>query len=157
MDVCVYSVFMLSCVGSGFATGWSPVRGVLSTVLGLTNWSETKRFTDAVCSKVGATGKEKEIRDLQKFRVWQIIIDSSVIFAYVRKIWTSNGGRSPSSGFPICPRASANSKSLQGLNFSNSLTHSLTHQPTTSLHFTSLHFTSLHFTSLHFTQLNCTH
>jgi hypothetical protein len=30
------------------------------------NWSETKRFTDALCSKVGATGieekKEKEIK-----------------------------------------------------------------------------------------------
>jgi hypothetical protein len=32
MSVCVYSVFMLSCVGSGLATGWSPVRGVLPTV-----------------------------------------------------------------------------------------------------------------------------
>jgi hypothetical protein len=32
MDVCVYSVFMLSCVGSGPATGWSPVQGVLPIV-----------------------------------------------------------------------------------------------------------------------------
>jgi hypothetical protein len=30
--VCVYSVFMLSCVGSGLATGWSLVQGVLPTV-----------------------------------------------------------------------------------------------------------------------------
>jgi hypothetical protein len=30
--VCVYSVFVLSCVGSGLATGWSSVHGVLSTV-----------------------------------------------------------------------------------------------------------------------------
>jgi hypothetical protein len=30
--VCVYSVFVLSCVGSGLATGWSPVQGVLPTV-----------------------------------------------------------------------------------------------------------------------------
>jgi hypothetical protein len=28
----IYSVFMLSCVGSGFATGWSPVQGVLPTI-----------------------------------------------------------------------------------------------------------------------------
>jgi hypothetical protein len=32
MDVCVYSVFVLSCVGSGFATGWSLVQGVLPIV-----------------------------------------------------------------------------------------------------------------------------
>jgi hypothetical protein len=32
MFVCVYSVFVLSCVGSGLATGWSLVQGVLPTV-----------------------------------------------------------------------------------------------------------------------------
>jgi hypothetical protein len=32
MDVCVYSVLVLSCVGSGLATGRSLVQGVLSTV-----------------------------------------------------------------------------------------------------------------------------
>jgi hypothetical protein len=32
MFVCVSSVFVLSCVGSGLATGWSPVQGVLPTV-----------------------------------------------------------------------------------------------------------------------------
>jgi hypothetical protein len=32
MDVCVYSVFVLSCVVSGLATGWSLVQGVLSAV-----------------------------------------------------------------------------------------------------------------------------
>jgi hypothetical protein len=60
MDVCmcVYSV----CVGSGLATGWSPVQGVLPTLLGLRNWSETKRFMDALCSKVGATGKRERER-----------------------------------------------------------------------------------------------
>jgi hypothetical protein len=46
------------CVGSGLATSWSSVQGVLPTVFGLSNWSETKRFTDALCSKVGATGIE---------------------------------------------------------------------------------------------------
>jgi hypothetical protein len=60
MDVCL-RVFCV-CVGSGLATVWSPVQGVLPIVLGLRNWSETKRFTDAVCSKVGATGKRE--RDL---------------------------------------------------------------------------------------------
>jgi hypothetical protein len=28
ISVCVYSVFVLSCVGSGLAKGWSPVQGV---------------------------------------------------------------------------------------------------------------------------------
>jgi hypothetical protein len=32
MFVCVYPVFMLSCVGSDLATGWSLVQGVLPTV-----------------------------------------------------------------------------------------------------------------------------
>jgi hypothetical protein len=32
MFVWVYSVFVLSCVGSGLATGWSLVQGVLPTV-----------------------------------------------------------------------------------------------------------------------------
>jgi hypothetical protein len=32
MSVCVYSVFVFSCVGSGLVTGWSPVQGVLPTV-----------------------------------------------------------------------------------------------------------------------------
>jgi hypothetical protein len=32
MFVCVYSVFVLSCVGSGLAMGWSLVQGVLPTV-----------------------------------------------------------------------------------------------------------------------------
>jgi hypothetical protein len=53
----VCSVFVLSCVGSGLATGWSLVQGVLPTDLGLRNWSETKRFSDALCSKGGATGE----------------------------------------------------------------------------------------------------
>jgi hypothetical protein len=30
-DVCVYCMFVLSCVGSGLALGWSPVQGVLRT------------------------------------------------------------------------------------------------------------------------------
>jgi hypothetical protein len=30
--VCVYSMFMLSCVGSGLATGWALVQGVLPAV-----------------------------------------------------------------------------------------------------------------------------
>jgi hypothetical protein len=34
MDVCVslFYVYVVLCVGSGLATGWSPVQGVLPTV-----------------------------------------------------------------------------------------------------------------------------
>jgi hypothetical protein len=45
--------------GSGLATGSSPVQGVIPTVLGLTNWSETKGFMDALCFKVGTTGNRE--------------------------------------------------------------------------------------------------
>jgi hypothetical protein len=55
--VYVYSMFVLSCVGSGLATGLSPIRGVLPTVLGLR--SETKLFTDTLCSSVRGTGKKE--------------------------------------------------------------------------------------------------
>jgi hypothetical protein len=33
--VCVYSVFVLFCVGRGLETSWSPVQGVLPTVYGI--------------------------------------------------------------------------------------------------------------------------
>jgi hypothetical protein len=36
MDVCVRLFYV--CVGSGFATGWSPVQGVLPTVYKIKNW-----------------------------------------------------------------------------------------------------------------------
>jgi hypothetical protein len=62
LSVCIYSVFVLSCVGSGLATDWSSNQGVLPTVLGLRNLSETKRFTDTLCSNVGATGNKREKR-----------------------------------------------------------------------------------------------
>jgi hypothetical protein len=60
MSACIYSVFVLSCVGSGLATGWSPVQRVLPTVQELRNWSEIKRFTVALCSKVGPTGNSEK-------------------------------------------------------------------------------------------------
>jgi hypothetical protein len=58
MDVCL--CLFCVCTGIGLAMGWSPVQGVLPTVLGLRNWSETKRFTDDLCSKVGGNRKERE-------------------------------------------------------------------------------------------------
>jgi hypothetical protein len=40
MDVCarLFCVCVVLCVGSGLATGWSPVQGVLSTLYRLGNW-----------------------------------------------------------------------------------------------------------------------
>jgi hypothetical protein len=40
MDVCVrlFCVYVVLCVGSGLATGWSPAQGVLPTVYRLRNW-----------------------------------------------------------------------------------------------------------------------
>jgi hypothetical protein len=35
--ICVYPVFVLSCVGSGLTTGWSPVQCVLPTVYRIHN------------------------------------------------------------------------------------------------------------------------
>jgi hypothetical protein len=36
--VCLFCVCVVLCVGSGLATGWSPVQGVLPTVYRLRNW-----------------------------------------------------------------------------------------------------------------------
>jgi hypothetical protein len=38
MSVCVYSVFVLSCVGSSLATGWSPVKESYRLWIRLRNW-----------------------------------------------------------------------------------------------------------------------
>jgi hypothetical protein len=72
MFICVYSVFVLSCLGRGLAKGWFPVRGVLPTVLGLRNWSETKRLTDALCSKAEAIGERERERDGMILYLWRI-------------------------------------------------------------------------------------
>jgi hypothetical protein len=50
MDVCVhlFYVCVVLCVGSGRATGWSPVQGVLPTVYGLRNWKAVKAQQRAV-------------------------------------------------------------------------------------------------------------
>jgi hypothetical protein len=60
----VYLHLSCVCVGSGLEMGWSPVQAVLPTVFGLRNWSETKRFKDALRSKVGVTGKRERERQV---------------------------------------------------------------------------------------------
>jgi hypothetical protein len=78
-----FILFVLSCVGSGLATDWSPVWGVLPTVLGLRNWSETKRFTDALCSKVGPTGiEEEEEEEEDRVRRGTLLLSDTPIRVY---------------------------------------------------------------------------
>jgi hypothetical protein len=50
-----FILLVLSCVGSDFAMGSSPVQGVLrlSTHIRLRNRIETKCFINALCSKEG--------------------------------------------------------------------------------------------------------
>jgi hypothetical protein len=69
MDICVYSVFVLSCVGSGLATGWSPSKVSYRLCIALRNWSETKRFMDVLCSKFGGTEKNKRERERERERM----------------------------------------------------------------------------------------
>jgi hypothetical protein len=44
IDVCVYSMFVLPCVGTGLASGWSRVQGILPTMCKIKKWRETKRY-----------------------------------------------------------------------------------------------------------------
>jgi hypothetical protein len=67
VSVCVYSVFV-SSIGSGLATGWSPVQGVVPTVLGLRNWSETA-FHGCPMLQSGSNKGEKRERRLRS--EWQ--------------------------------------------------------------------------------------
>jgi hypothetical protein len=48
MDVCarLFCIYVVLCVGSGLATGWSPVQGALPTVYWLRNWRKAKIHKD---------------------------------------------------------------------------------------------------------------
>jgi hypothetical protein len=55
--VCVYSVFVLSCVGSAALRRAVPHSRSSTDCLRIRNGSETKRFTDALCPR-----REQQIR-----------------------------------------------------------------------------------------------
>jgi hypothetical protein len=81
MDICV--CLFCVCIGRGLAKGWSPIQGVLPTVLGLRNWSETKRFTNALCSKVGATWKREKERTVYVGMHWnRSSVNSYAVFLH---------------------------------------------------------------------------
>jgi hypothetical protein len=52
--VCVYSVSVLSCVGSGLASGWSPIDGVLPTKIKKLKWNVM--LHEYLMLQVGGTG-----------------------------------------------------------------------------------------------------
>jgi hypothetical protein len=60
IDVCL-RLFCV-CVGNGLVMGWSPIQGALLTVLGLRTWNETKRFTDALCSRGSSRRKRDRVQ-----------------------------------------------------------------------------------------------
>jgi hypothetical protein len=68
--VCDYSV----CIRIGLETGWSPIQQVVTTILGLGKWSETKHFTDTLCSKVGA--REERERERERGRSHPVLVFS---------------------------------------------------------------------------------
>jgi hypothetical protein len=73
MNICVYSLFVL---GSNLETGWSPIQGALSTVLD--EETETKRFTDALCSKWEQLKEEEEEDEEDKKKKKERRIDKAV-------------------------------------------------------------------------------
>jgi hypothetical protein len=50
MSVCVYSVFVWSCVGSGLTTSWLPVQGVILTVYRIKTLKKAAKVQRAVKS-----------------------------------------------------------------------------------------------------------
>jgi hypothetical protein len=69
MDVwCVWAFFcvcVVLCSGSGLATSWSPVQGVLPSV------NDQATEISALCSKVGAKRKKKRIRRINQWESYR--------------------------------------------------------------------------------------
>jgi hypothetical protein len=64
----LFCVCVVLRLASGLATNWSPVQGVLPSVYRSRNWSETKRFADALCSS--ASNKNIKMAHVLTIMVW---------------------------------------------------------------------------------------
>jgi hypothetical protein len=84
MSVRVYSVFVLSSVGSGLATGWSPVKSVLPTLYGLRNWKSGQ-------GPKGCRATEREI-----YRASWVVFRQAVVVTEGTFCIELNCGRTPS-------------------------------------------------------------
>jgi hypothetical protein len=84
MDVCVrlFYVYVALYLGSAaLLRADSPVQGVLPTVLGLRKWSETKRFTHALCSR---SNKNKDYNHhILVKKMGSLLASSGLIFPVV--------------------------------------------------------------------------
>jgi hypothetical protein len=88
MSGCVYSVDVLS---SGIATGWSLVQRSPTECLRLWIWSETKCFTDPLCSKlvIEIVGWGEE-RVTQKYSDFHIVVFREFLFPQMYFIFAPN-------------------------------------------------------------------
>jgi hypothetical protein len=72
MDVCVYSVFVLFCVSSGLATGWSCVQGILPTVYRIKKLKCNKAFHGCPMLHSGSNRRMRErgIYNVARESIW---------------------------------------------------------------------------------------
>jgi hypothetical protein len=121
MNVCLrlFCVCVVLCVGSGLATGWSPVEGVLPTVYRLRNWKKAAKvhtgcravgrhweilFQTAPAEQVGLEGLYSGVGPRFEFWLGHQIFWVFVIFLSPSKYWDSPLIRLrplPSTSFPF--------------------------------------------------------
>jgi hypothetical protein len=80
MDVCVYPVFVLSCVGSGLATGWSLVQGVLPIVY---KCKITEPHKEEAKARYGLQRHIRRRRRCRHLSSWIIILFTCWAYSYI--------------------------------------------------------------------------
>jgi hypothetical protein len=93
----LFCVCVVLCAGSGLATGWSLVQGVLPTDLELRNWSETGSFMDALYSK-WSNRKERQ-RDTCNTRKHHL---EYIILSFLTFLCFSDSGSLARQPYPDC-------------------------------------------------------
>jgi hypothetical protein len=77
MSVCIYSVCVVLCVGSGLATGWSPGQGVLSSVCKIhISWFINSECVQATEPKLWREKRRKLCVNFFHWYVWRYKADS---------------------------------------------------------------------------------